>query len=62
MQVTTDSDIKKLINYLDHVILDNDQPTTCPKCGCRTEDDHLMSNKQINHCTHCHYTFIGIFE
>jgi len=62
MLTSTDPGIKKLINYLDHVILDHDQPTTCPKCGRRTEDDHLVNNKQVNHCLGCHYNFIGIFE
>jgi ribosomal protein L37AE/L43A len=51
----------KLMQYLPHHILD-DQPTTCPRCGRRTEDDHLDESTQVCHCMGCHYTFIGEFE
>ncbi len=60
--VTVNNDNSKLIKYLDEHILDKDQPTTCPHCGLRTEDDHLSKNKRVCHCTGCHYTFIGSFE
>ena len=53
---------QKLLQYLDQHILDDDQPTTCPHCGRRTEDDHFSANKQVCHCLGCHYTFMGVFE
>jgi hypothetical protein len=48
-------------------ILDNDQPTTCPKCGART-DFYEIDNKdepiQEHYCMQvaCSYTFWGVFE
>lgn len=53
---------QKLLNYLPQHILDDDQPTTCPRCGVRPEIDQMDVNTQICHCTDCHYTFIGVFE
>lgn len=53
---------QKLVQYLHQHILDQDQPTTCPRCGYRTEDDHFIDNMQICHCMGCHYSFIGVFE
>jgi hypothetical protein len=48
-------------------ILDNDQPTTCPKCGTRTYfTEHLFEGKiiQTHSCSYklCKYSFIGEFE
>lgn len=44
----------------DLYILDDDQPTTCPKCGARTEilaEDY--SGTQAHRCPACGYAFIG---
>lgn len=36
---------------------DNDQPTTCPKCGSRTEFIDLSENKQQHKCYGCNFVF-----
>lgn len=48
-------------------ILDNDQPTVCPKCGARTdfeqfEEDGIIVQK--HHCldSNCSFVFLGEFE
>jgi hypothetical protein len=44
-------------------ILDNDQPTTCPKCGSRTRFVEYTGAIQKHHCLgkDCLYSFIGEF-
>ena len=57
----------KLSRYLDgkpaldvHLNGDNDQPTTCPKCGSRTEFNILDLERQKHRCkdSDCGYEFI----
>lgn len=48
-------------------ILDNDQPTTCPKCGARTTFDEFTDKegyKQRHTCLNpiCACVFVGEFE
>lgn len=48
-------------------ILDNDQPTSCPKCGSRTDfKEETFNNRliQIHKCLNkkCAKEFIGEFE
>lgn len=54
------------INYdeLDIYILDNDQPTTCPKCGVRTDWIEIDNDRFFHTCLdkECNYQFIGEFE
>ena len=51
---------------VDHHILDNDQPATCPKCLWRTEFTEHTDDKgtpfQKHQCPNCSYRFIGTFE
>jgi transposase-like protein len=52
---------------MDIYILDHDQPTTCPKCGARTdfieeEGNHPTLCDQRHTCLGCGYKFIGEFE
>jgi hypothetical protein len=46
--------------------LNEDQPATCPQCGCRTDfEDGEDSKTQIHTCLdaqNCGYKFKGIFE
>jgi len=48
-------------------ILDNEQPTCCPKCGTRTDFEEVINRDktfQMHHCANkeCLYEFIGEFE
>lgn len=43
-------------------ILDDEQPTTCPKCGARTDFKDLDGEKQEHVCLGCGFKFIGEFE
>ena len=43
-------------------ILDNDQPTTCPKCGKRTDWTDNEDGSQDHKCLGCGYEFRGEFE
>jgi rubredoxin len=36
---------------------DNSQPTTCPKCGGRTEFEEVADDKQQHKCLNCEYEF-----
>lgn len=52
---------------MDIYIFDNDQPTTCPKCGARTDFKEIIRKNQeiqIHICLNpeCQYKFIGEFE
>lgn len=52
---------------LDVYILDDDQPTTCPKCGARTYFTEVgKASAQVQHhkCLNeqCGYVFNGVFE
>lgn len=46
----------------DIILLDTDQPTTCPLCGARTDFVELSRDKQKHTCLNCKYEFIGEFE
>ena len=35
-----------------------DQPTTCPKCGSRTEFVEIGYRQQDHECLGCHFTFV----
>ncbi|MCW3105134.1 MAG: hypothetical protein JWO09_3574 [Bacteroidetes bacterium] len=49
-------------------ILDNEQPTTCPQCGRRTNFSQFLERNEIiqkHYCMErvaCGYSFIGEFE
>ncbi len=48
-------------------ILENEQPTTCPKCGARTDFVQLRYRSRViqkHSCLwpYCKYVFIGEFE
>ena len=52
---------------MDIYILDNKQPTICPKCGTRTDFEEKNENKKIiqkHSCPNskCRYEFVGEFE
>ncbi|MHA2218071.1 MAG: hypothetical protein ACXACY_19220 [Candidatus Hodarchaeales archaeon] len=40
----------------------NDQPTTCPKCGRRTEFIEITDDKQQHKCPSCEFEFFIDFE
>ena len=40
----------------------SDQPTTCPKCGSRTEFVEHTSELQQHECKNCKYEFDLYFE
>lgn len=46
---------------LETFIVDSDQPTTCPKCGTRTDFKELTATTQRHECLNpkCKFTFIG---
>lgn len=46
------------------VFIGNDQPTTCPKCGNRTEIIDELENIQHHKCysKECNYEFILEFD
>ncbi len=46
------------------VFLSSDQPTTCPKCGRRTEIVSEVENTQLHKCPspNCSFKFILEFE
>lgn len=44
------------------VYLLNDQPTTCPQCGCRTEFKSLPNGQEEHSCRGCGFEFIGEFD
>jgi transposase-like protein len=53
----------KSIHELDTYINgDNSQPTTCPKCGSRTEFEEISEDKQQHKCLNCEYEFFLDFE
>lgn len=41
---------------------DNDQPTTCPICGSRTEFIDVTNSQQIHECLCCGYKFYKYFD
>jgi len=41
---------------------DNDQPTTCPKCGARTGFEQTTEDRQQHQCLSCNYEFFLDFE
>jgi len=43
-------------------ILDDEQPTTCPACGSRTEFIEITSQRQVHRCLDCGFSFVGVFE
>jgi hypothetical protein len=43
-------------------ILDNEQPTTCPMCGARTEFDETADGTQNHCCRWCQFQFVGEFD
>lgn len=49
------------IKQLD-VILNGDQPTTCPKCGARTDFEYFRkrSSRALNTCLNCGHQFITV--
>lgn len=47
-------DLHKLDTYCND---DNDQPTTCPKCGSRTDFIDIADDKQPYQCLNCTYEF-----
>jgi len=54
--------IKNLDELDVYVNEDNDQPTTCPKCGNRTEFLQIADNKQQHQCLSCKYEFFLDFD
>ena len=54
----------KSLHELDTYIADNLQPTTCPKCGSRTEFEEIAIDKQQHKCLklNCKYGFFLDFE
>lgn len=50
------------LNELPIQVLDDEQPTTCPKCGSRTEFDELTEGRQHHTCLGCGYEFVGEFD
>ncbi|MCL4682395.1 MAG: hypothetical protein KJZ92_14135 [Rhodocyclaceae bacterium] len=42
--------------------LDQDQPTTCPKCGARTEFGELPAGYQVHVCQRCDHSFLANSE
>jgi hypothetical protein len=50
------------LNELPVHVLDDEQPTTCPKCGSRTEFDELTDGRQRHACLACSYEFMGEFD
>ncbi len=56
-----------MISQMELYILDNEQPTGCPKCGTRTEFAETIINEMIvqhHHCPQllCQYKFTGEFD
>lgn len=56
-----------MIEFNSRYILDNDQPTTCPKCGARTdfeqfEEDGTIVQKHRCLNINCAFVFLGEFE
>lgn len=56
-----------MILQMEVYILDNEQPTGCPKCGTRTEFTETIINEMLvqhHHCPQplCKYKFIGEFD
>lgn len=56
-----------MISQMELYILDNEQPTGCPKCGTRTEFTETIINEMIvqhHHCPQllCQYNFTGEFD
>lgn len=49
-----------IFDYLEVFILDDDQPTTCPRCAVRTKNSTCDSTL-ICTCPSCHFTFRGEF-
>lgn len=47
---------------LDHYILDDDQPTTCPKCCARTGFIEAPEGWQMHTCPQCGYGFVAEHE
>lgn len=49
---------------LDIYFLDQEQPTTCPKCGARTDFTEINELQQYHICLSslCKFKFIGEFE
>ena len=44
------------------VYIGDDQPTTCPKCGSRTEFIEVDDMKQQHKCNSCEFEFFLEFE
>lgn len=56
-----------MMKFTSTYILDNDQPTNCPKCGARTdfeqfEEDGTIVQKHRCLAPNCFYIFLGEFE
>ena len=56
-----------MISQMELYILDNEQPTGCPKCGTRTEFTETIINEMIvqhHNCPQllCQYNFTGEFD
>lgn len=50
---------------IDVIILDNGQPTSCPRCGARTELEDVDNDPEVHqahNCPGCGYRFVGVFE
>jgi hypothetical protein len=49
-----------MLDYI--VILDEDGPEHCPKCGARTVFGDLPNGQQLHTCLGCGTEFIGEFD
>ena len=55
-------DVKSLHELDTYVNGDNDQPTTCPMCSCRTDYIEVAEDKEQHQCLGCGYEFFLDFE
>lgn len=46
----------------EEIFILDDQPTTCPHCGSRTEFKEIGDGQQRHTCMTCQFTFTGEFE
>lgn len=49
----------KDLEELQVFLVDNDQPTTRPICGARTDFQEINSWKQVHECLDCRFRFVG---
>lgn len=57
--------VLKSLHELDvYINGDNEQPTTCPKCGSRTGFEQIADDKQQHECLNsdCRYEFFLDFD